>query len=99
METSQTSQKKQLEVGDRVYWVSDPYSSDPDVSDFIMKIIVIERVTKTKAVSKNFEFKRCYVGNTIRLTGKNTLSTNYFEIETEELKEHLKKQQTIKKKS
>lgn len=87
------SNKTQLEVGDKIY-----ISTIRDISG----VLVVERVTSTMAFAKEggYKFKR-EIGTNGRITkiggGKSLWSTTSYYLETDELKNQLKRRENIEK--
>ena len=69
-----------LNVGDRIYAISS-YGS-------IIGVYVIERTTKTQAISGDVRFRQDDT-NSIRPVGKDVWDNTHYQKETEELNQHL----------
>lgn len=82
------AEKKELKVGDRIY------ALDRNC-DKIKSIMTIDRVTKTMAITnKGIRFRKEYFGNHIRTVDRGYSFINY-ELETDELKQLLIRQNKL----
>lgn len=82
-------EEKQLQVGDKLYRTSHYKTID--------RVVTIERVTNTQAISGHTKFKRTLNGNEVAsVVGDSSWSVHFWQLESEELKERLFRQTAIK---